>query len=164
MYDLIETKRLLLQELDDTVDLLLKVYQNIANPDMMVYELWSIRDIFAHLTFWHESFARNTQDIARGIKPTPPDGKYRDLNQAGIDEMRLCSFGAVIQRFQAAHAIIQTNILNPRITSIPYKKGSRNYTPEEHLKLVNDHIGRHLRDIIKACKLKPLFEKRHQSL
>ena len=38
-------------------------------------------------------------------------------------------------------------ILNPRLTLIPYKKGSRDYSPEEHLEIVIGHIQLHLKDV-----------------
>jgi len=53
-------------------------------------------------------------------------------------------------RLVAAHKIIQENILSTKLKIIPYKKGSRDYSPEEHLDIVNTHIKEHLSDIIKV--------------
>ena len=58
----------------------------------------------------------------------------------------------IIQRLETAHKIIQENILNPKLVLIPYKKGSRDYTPEEHLDIVNGHNKEHLSGIRKANK------------
>lgn len=58
----------------------------------------------------------------------------------------------MLKRLEVAHRGIQENILNARLILIPYKKGSRDYTPEEHLDLVNQHIKAHLRDIQAARK------------
>ena len=38
-------------------------------------------------------------------------------------------------------------ILDPGIKIIPYKVGSRSYSPEEHLEIVNKHIRSHLEDL-----------------
>lgn len=58
----------------------------------------------------------------------------------------------IIKRLEAAHSVIQENILDPKLVIIPYKKGSRDYTPDEHLVIVNEHIKEHLSDIRKASK------------
>jgi hypothetical protein len=145
-----ETRETLLQRLNETVAQLLGVYQNLSDPDAMVYELWSARDVLAHLTFWHESFARNVADLVNGRKPMPLKGRFIDLNQGGVDAMRPETLETVLQRFQSAHRMILENILNPVLVRIPYKKGSREYTPEEHLDIVYEHIREHLRDVNKA--------------
>ncbi len=145
-----QIREIWLENLDATVACLLQIYRNLPNPDVKVYELWTAKDVLAHLTFWHESFARNVGDLAQGKKPTPLKGRFIDLNQGGVDEMCLQPLDAVIEKFAAAHEIIRRNILDPRLTLIPYKKGSRDYTPEEHLNIVNDHIQFHLKDVTHA--------------
>jgi hypothetical protein len=147
-----ETRQTLLGRLNNTVAQLLDVYQTLPNPNAMVYELWSAKDVLAHLTFWHESFARNVDDLVSGRKPSPLKGRLRDLNQAGVDALSHLSLAEVLERFGAAHAILQSNILNPALTLIRYRRGSREYTAEEHLDLVNDHVNFHLRDVRKALK------------
>jgi trehalose utilization protein len=107
---------------------------------------------FRHIVFWHESFARNVRDIVNDIKPTPLNGKYSDLNQRCFDEMRTKTVEALTKRLEAAHRVIQENILNPKLVLIPYKQGSRDYTPDEHLDIVNKHVKEHLSGMRKASK------------
>ncbi len=147
-----DTREILLKQLNETISQLLDVYKNIANPEIAVYEEWTAKDILGHIVFWHESFARNVRDIVSGIKPTPLKGKYKDLNQRCYDEMRQKTVEEIIQRLETAHKVIQENILNPKLMLIPYKKGSRDYTPNEHLAIVNEHIKEHLSGIRKANK------------
>jgi hypothetical protein len=145
-----ESREFYLQRLNETVTDLFSVYQTLPDPNAMVYELWTAKDVLAHLTFWHESFARNVDDLVSGRKPTPPKGRYIDLNQGGVDAMKSLSLAQVISRFEAAHHIIRRSILDPGLTLIPYKKGSRDYAPEEHLDIVYEHIRMHLGDVNKA--------------
>lgn len=145
-----ENRQLLLERLNSVVTHLLDIYRSVPDPDMMVYELWTAKDVLAHLTFWHESFARNVSDLARDIKPTPLKGKLSDLNQAGVDAMKPYSLEVVIERLEIAQRTIWDNVLSPRVVLIPYKKGSRDYTPEEHLEIVINHITQHLQDVVKA--------------
>ena len=147
-----ETKEILFRQLNETISQLFDVYQNMVNPDIYIYEEWTAKDILGHIVFWHESFARNVSDIVNGIEPTPLKGNYRDLNQRCFDEMRTKTIDELAKRLEAAHRVIQENILNPKLVLIPYKKGSRDYTPDEHLDIVNEHIKEHLKGIRKAVK------------
>ncbi len=147
-----ETRETLLTQLNETISQLFDVYENMANPEIAIYEKWTAKDILGHIVFWHESFARNVRDIVNDIKPTPLKGKYSDLTQRCFDEMRQKTVEEITQRLEAAHRVIQENILNPKLVLIPYKKGSRDYTPEEHLDIVNEHIKEHLCGIRKASK------------
>jgi len=142
-----ETRAILLKQLTETVLKLIDVYENTVDPDMVVYEGWTAKQVLGHITFWHESFARNVRDIANDIKPTPLKGKYSDLNQRCFEEIKTQTIGDVLNRLRAAHRVIEENILDPKVQIIPYKKGSRDYTPEEHLDIVTKHIQGHLRDI-----------------
>lgn len=148
-----ESRAIFLQRLNETAAQLLNTYPNLADPNAMVYELWSARDVLAHLTFWHESFARNVNDLVNGQKPTPLKGRFIDLNQEGVDAMRSETLETVTGRFLSAQQVIQENICNPALVLIPYKRGSRDYTPEEHLDIVNAHINQHLRDVRRALKI-----------
>ena len=147
-----ETREILLTQLNETILQLFDVYKNMANPEFAVYEEWTAKDILGHIVFWHESFARNVRDIVNDIKPTPLKGKYSNLNQRCFDEMRTKTVEDITKRLEAAHRVIRENILNPKLVLIPYKKGSRDYTPDEHLDIVNEHIKEHLNGIRKASK------------
>ncbi len=140
----------LLEQLDKTVDEIRGFYTSLPDPDFPVYDLWTARDVLAHLTFWHESFARNLDDLVNGRKPSPLKGRYIDLNQGGVDAIAQLPANDVLARFLTAHAIIRAGIMDPGLTLIPYKTGSRPYSPEEHLEVVHHHIQEHLRDMRKA--------------
>lgn len=144
-----ETREIYTQRLDETIAQLLSLYQNMVDPETEVSEGWTAKDVLGHITFWHESFARNVSDIVNGIKPTPLKGKLSDLNQRGVAEMSGYPLETVLERLETAHRVIQENILDPRLVLIPYRKGSRDYTPEEHLSIVNDHLQGHLKVIKK---------------
>lgn len=147
-----ESRQILLDRLEDTAARLVETFQRLPDPGLMVYECWSARDVLAHLVFWHESFARNVQDLAAGIVPSPLKGRLSDLNQSGVEQMRHEDLQTILQRFQAAHQVIRQDILNPNLVLIPYRRGSRDYTPEEHLSIVDGHINLHMRDVHQALK------------
>ena len=144
------TKKELLKDLDENVSNLISICQKISKPDTVVYDDWTVKDILGHLTFWHESFARNVSDLVLEKEPNPLRGKYSDLNQRCLAEFGPLSIEEIMSRLENAHQIIQLNILNNKLQLIPYRIGSRDYSPEEHLQIVNDHIKVHTKDIEKV--------------
>jgi hypothetical protein len=142
-----ETKEVLRDRLRQIVKELIATCRALPDPNAPVYEGWTAKDILGHLTFWHESFARNVADLAHDRQPLPLKSKLSDLNQRGVEEMRSCTLEEVISRLEAAQRIIHANIQSPKLILIPYRKGSRDYTPEEHLEIVAKHIQQHLKGI-----------------
>ena len=59
-------RQILLQRLEETAALLEHVFQSLPDTQVAVYDDWTARDVLAHLTFWHESFARNLTDLVGG--------------------------------------------------------------------------------------------------
>lgn len=116
----------------------------------MVYELWNAKDILGHITFWHESFARNISDLGKGIKPKPLRGKLSEVNKQSVESTKVESIENLIKRLKDAQNTIEEFIFFDTINMIPYKKGSRDYSKTEHLEVVSQHINKHLRDIRKA--------------
>jgi hypothetical protein len=144
------TRESLLNDLNETISHLLDICQAIRDPNSLVYEGWTVKDVLSHLTFWHESFARNASDLVKGLKPKPLRGKYSLLNERCFAEFRSLTMEEVITRFKKAHAVIQESVLDDKLKFIPYRVGSRDYPPDEHLKIVNDHIKEHTNDIKKV--------------
>ncbi len=117
--------------------------------DVMIYSQWDGKDILGHITFWHESFARNISDLGNGRKPNPLKGKLSEVNLLSVESTKSVSIHELIIRLRKAQKIIEQHICNERIDLIPYKKGSRDYSRIEHLEVVAHHIRRHLNDLIK---------------
>jgi len=115
--------------------------------DIMVYEFWNAKDILGHITFWHESFARNISDLGKGVKPKPLKGKLSDVNNLSVETTKTESVSSLIERLKSAQKTIEEFIYMDTIGLIPYKKGSRDYSREEHLEVVSNHIHKHLNDL-----------------
>lgn len=139
-------------QLDKTIARLLAVYQGIEHPEMVAIGEWTAKDLLGHLVFWHESFARNVCALASGLKPTPLKGRLSDLNEQSVVEMRDCSTASLLLRLESAQQLIRHNIRHPGLERIPYRQGSRRYTPDEHLEIVDRHISGHLKAIEKALR------------
>ncbi|CAG0930139.1 hypothetical protein TFLX_01616 [Thermoflexales bacterium] len=70
-----ETKEALRKRLNKTVAELIAVCRQLPDPDAVVYEGWTAKDILGHVTFWHESFARNVADLVHDGQPQPLKGQ-----------------------------------------------------------------------------------------
>jgi hypothetical protein len=145
-----ETREILLQRLNETMEKFYELYRDRIDLEIEIYEGWNARDILGHITFWHESFARNVNALIKGNKPSPLKGKYVEINQRSIDETKTLTTKQIMSRLKNAHRIIHENILSDKLEMIPYRKGSRDYSPEEHLDIVNGHIAGHLKSIEKV--------------
>jgi len=146
----LSVRKQLLTQLNDVLSQLYDLFRSIPDPDIEIYEGWSAKDILGHITFWHESFARNLSDLAAGLPPSPLKGKYADLNRRMLVEMQPLTVAQILEKLQNAQSDIQANILSEKLVMIPYRLGSRDYSPEDHLQIVIDHIQEHMRGIQKA--------------
>jgi len=125
------------------------LFEQGLDYNVMVYEFWNAKDILGHITFWHESFARNISDLGKGIKPIPLKGKLSEINKQSVETTRKESIKNLIKRLKNAQDTIEEFIFLNSINLIPYKKGSRDYSRSEHLEVVANHIHKHLKDLTK---------------
>lgn len=139
-----------LSQLTHELNRLVDFFEKGRDYERMVYPLWNAKDILGHLTFWHESFARNLSDVANGIQPHPLKGKLSEVNESSVETTKLVPIKSLIERLSVAQRIIEQYIFMSSITQIPYKKGARDYSPEEHLEIVSHHIRKHMNDLDKV--------------
>lgn len=138
-----------LDRLRSELDKFIDFFEQGYDYDLMIYQLWNAKDILGHITFWHESFARNISDLGNGIKPDPLKGKLSEVNKLSVEMTKAKSIRNLIERLKDAQRTIEEFIFMRDIKLIPYKKGSRDYSREEHLEIVSNHIHKHLKDLTK---------------
>ncbi|MCK0136109.1 hypothetical protein [Arenibacter sp. S6351L] len=138
-----------LERLRNELNQFIEFFERGYNYDLMIYPLWNAKDILGHITFWHESFARNLYDLGNGIKPNPLKGNLSTVNKLSVETTKTIFIKDLIQRLRDAQRTIEKFIFMKSITFIPYKHGSRAYSREDHLEIVSSHIHRHLNDLIK---------------
>lgn len=148
-----DSRRVLLEQLEEAVHAIIETVKQCPNPESVQIDDWTIKDTLGHIAFWHESFARNVGALVDGRQPHVLEGKYPDLNQQGVERSRTMSVGQIAGRIRRAQAVIRRCVATmAEEMRIPYRKGSRDYSPDEHLKIVHDHIVAHLHRIEKASK------------
>ncbi len=133
----------LLDALDEAVTSFVEVCRGV-DPAIRVNREWAAKDVAAHITFWHESFARNLSDTVAGRPPHPLRGTYAELNAMCMLEMGPLSMGEIIGRLLVAQEVVRDGVMGPSLVAIPYRRGSRDYGPDEHLEVVAAHILSHM--------------------
>ena len=148
-----DSRRVLLKQLDEAVQCIIATVRKSSNPGSVQVDDWTAKDTLGHIAFWHESFARNARAMVDGREPNVLEGKYPDLNQRGVERSRPMSVGQIAGRIKRAQVVIRRCITRmPADMRIPYRRGSRDYSPDEHLKIVRDHIMAHVHRIEKASR------------
>lgn len=135
--------------IDATVAELLEFYTVPRDYSQIVYTDWTAKDILGHLVMWHESFARNLDDLRHRRSPRPLKGTLGALNEAGVADSRRYTVAELSERMRRAHDLIREGITDPGVNLIPYRRGSRDYTRHEHLEVVWRHLRHHLGDLQK---------------
>jgi hypothetical protein len=145
------SRNALLDQLEQAVEQIITSVRQIEHPETLRVDDWSAKDTLGHIAFWHESFARNVNALATGRDPVVLDGTYADLNQRSVETSRAMTVGQIAGRIRRAQTTIRRCIIKlPEDTAIPYRKGSRDYSPNEHLVTVSSHIIAHLNRVKRA--------------
>ena len=143
----------LLEQLDEAVRGILATVEKIPHPATLQVDDWTAKDTLGHIAFWHESFARNARALVEGRPPKVLDGRYPDLNRQGVEHSRPMSVGQIAGRIKRAQAVIRRCLARmPADLRIPYRRGSRDYSPDEHLEIVRDHIVAHRHRLEQASR------------
>ena len=132
--------------LDAAVVRLTAAARALRDPDSVATGEWSARMVLAHVTFWHESFARNVADLADGRRPRPLRGTLLALGERARSELGHLEVETLLDHLLAAHAVIQRDIRRLGIDRIPYRQG-RHYTPADHLQVTAAHIAHHASEL-----------------
>jgi hypothetical protein len=139
------SEQLLLEQ--NTIDEFINIYSLIKDTSVIIYSDWSTKDVLGHITFWHLGFAQNLSDAALKNKQNPFKGSLTEVNERGVKEMANYSIEELIKKIREAQKQIDKNIDNKNVELIEYKKGSRPYSPIEHLEVTRRHIAWHIKDL-----------------
>ena len=134
----------------DAVNAVLRFFDEEHDFDRVIYTEWTAKDVLAHLVMWHESFARIVLALVNGEKPVLLRGLLHEINENGVKEYKQYGIETLRNKMKTAQDTINSNIAHGKIGLIPYRKDSkRQYTKEEHLEIVCQHIEGHYGHIMK---------------
>lgn len=130
------------------VERLLAAARTLPDLDVLTTGEWSARMVLMHVTFWHESFARNVAGLApegsrtRSVARTRRSPGGRAWSSAISTWMR----SSRTSRLATAHAMVSRDIAASGIELIPYRHG-RLHTPPEVLRITVGHVDHHASEL-----------------
>jgi len=133
----------------EIVNEFIEYFNSTIKFSKVVYTDWTKKDVLAHIASWHISFANNLLAAVKCEEPDPFKGSLTDVNKREVSRLRIFSISELLEFMTNAQRIIEINVESVKIKEIVYKRGSRNYTPLEHLEIVSRHIKGHLDDLRK---------------
>jgi len=132
---------------NQVIDKLISFFEMNLDFSKVIYEVWTAKDVLGHITSWHLSFERNLSSAVNNEKAVPFSGSLADVNEKEVENMKMYSVNDLIEKIRKSQDYINKNIKNHNVNEIAYKKGSRNYSPIEHIEVVQRHINSHLKDL-----------------
>ncbi len=136
-----------LGEEQKAVSEVMEFFQTAKDFSKIIYVDWTAKDVLGHIASWHLSFERNLLSAVHNEKPKPFSGTLTDVNEREVKKMAEFSISDLLAAIDKAQTTIDLNIENSDVTEIAYKRGSRNYSPLEHLEIVERHLRGHLKDL-----------------
>ena len=134
---------------EESINAFIEFFSIKRDLSRIVYTDWTAKDVLGHVASWHISFAKNLVDAVNEVKPSPFKGSLTNVNEKEVVLMSKYSVDELIEAIKKSQKQIRENIGNQNIKSIAYKKGSRDYSPVEHLEVVRNHVNSHLKDLRK---------------
>ncbi len=144
-----KTTKELFQQLTETLRLFLDEVDK-HHESAMATDLWTVREVLAHVTFWHTNYAENYEALAKKKIPLLIDCPLYFANLSGVDSLRDKSVGELEEQVLKAHRSLEKNIVKKGIRKMTYKKNGRVYTSKEFLHVVERHIAGHIKQIKKS--------------
>lgn len=142
----------LIDDLDSAVEEFLDVCQKIKLSTPAYEDGWGVKGIIAHIVFWHEYYAQVITAYSNNRKPELL-WNLKLANDEGCPKLTKRPRNELIERMRLAHSKLRENIIKLDKLDIKYyAKGSRTYTVEEYLSLIDGHIRKHSLDLNRAQK------------
>lgn len=85
------------------------------NINSMATDEWTVKDVLAHITFWHMNYAANYEALANNLPPPLLEGPGYKINQQGVSSLRKYSRNRLISMLQDAQKSLEINILIDRV-------------------------------------------------
>jgi hypothetical protein len=139
------------KKLTNSVNEFQKVYK-LHYPDDRMSDVWTVRDILCHITYWHEYYVKNLEAEAKGTSYIMPRTKLYLMNQKGVEKMRKYSDVKLFTRLAKANSQLGKVALSGKVKQMTYWEGRKPYTLLTFLELIDRHIQSHTRGIGKKRK------------
>lgn len=128
--------------LGDTLHQFIAEYR-LHDSSEQVTEVWTVKDILCHLTYWHMYYADNLSAAAKGKSFVLSNAQYPNLKISEVESMRPYSDAALTTYLAYAQEMIENIIRKGTIKYIVYREGFKPCPIPEFLDVVTGHIRQH---------------------
>lgn len=112
------------------------------------------KDIVAHVTMWHEYYAR----VLTALVSNMPPKLYREsttlINKIWLEKYKELSLDTLILKLEEANNTFLKNIVKIK-GIIPYSENGRRYVPWQYVSAITSHIKGHTKDLKRIKIRKP---------
>jgi len=112
---------------------------------------WGLREVLAHLVFWHEHYTRQTGACLAKESRRLPEGRFSDINARAVARLGASDSAALVRRFRRTNrrlcALAAAN--DPRKIVFRIKTDSHPWKLSDLIPAAEAHIRNHLRKLIK---------------
>ncbi|HAM96294.1 MAG: hypothetical protein UR96_C0010G0010 [candidate division WS6 bacterium GW2011_GWC1_36_11] len=139
-----------IKNLEESVNAFLEVVHTTKLLRPVYEDGWNAKEIIAHLVYYHEYYTRVVDALVKKKDLPLIDESLMVTNIRGAREYAKYSRNELYSRFMKAQSIFVKNLLLLKDdTEIPYKKGGRIYKAVDYVKVIDGHIRKHTKDLMR---------------
>lgn len=109
---------------------------------------WTVHEIIAHVASWQEYYAQVTRALLHNEKPELFKKSLEETNTEQVALYSKVATKTLLGKISRSTKELIRNVKKLEVESIPYKKGSRNYTPEEYINVITGHVKSHTKQVM----------------
>lgn len=135
-----------IDRLDDTVKDLTSYMASLA-PEKLepsTKPQWSAREVFIHIVFWHEEYARITKERLNNQEPRLLPGTHVDINSLAVEQYRDLPVEVLIHKLLKAQSELLPVYDQAKDLRIAFKHGGAVPPYAEAIDRIEQHIRSHL--------------------
>jgi hypothetical protein len=135
-----------IDRLDYTVKDLASFIASLA-PEKLVpstKQQWGAREVFSHIVFWHEEYARITQERLSHQEPQILPGTHIEINALAVEQYRELPVDALIDKLLTAQAGLLQMYEQAKDLRIAFKQHGAVLPFSEMIDGTERHIRSHL--------------------
>lgn len=138
-------------QLTDSINRFKEEYK-LHYPSDAMSDIWSVKDILCHITYWHQYYSKNLIAQSKGKSCILPRIPFYTLNQNGVEKMRSHSDNKLFSMLTNANNQLKKIIVSGKVNHIIYREGTT-YSIPRFIEIVDRHIQSHTRGIKKKRKI-----------
>ena len=141
--------------LEDSANTFLNVVHTTKLLRPVYEDGWNAKEIIAHIVYYHEYYTRVVDALVKKKDLPLIDESLMVTNIRGAREYAKYSRNELYSRFMKAQSIFVKDLLLLKDdTEIPYKKGGRIYKAVDYVKVIDGHIRKHTKDLMRKKRKK----------